>query len=119
MSVSARRFFNYAQYIYCGNDEKGTRPPFTNDEVELIRQAIGKVDYADYVYCMIYSGFRPSEMLSLTIDACDAPHKTLTGGFKTEAGKKRIMTLSPRYSLSWSVCRIMKPICFLERTGRR
>lgn len=87
---------NYAQYIYCGNDEKGTRPPFTTDEVELIRQSIGKIDYADYVYCMIYTGFRPNEMLSLTVDAYDAPHKTLTGGFKTDAGKNRTVTLSPK-----------------------
>ena len=87
---------NYAQYIYCGNDQKGTRPPFTTDEIEKIRQAIGKYDYADYVYCMIYTGFRPNEMLSLTVDAYDALRKTLTGGFKTEAGKNRTVTLSPK-----------------------
>lgn len=87
---------NYAQYIYCGNDTKTTRPPFTTEEVEKIRQAIGKLPYADYVYCMIYTGFRPNEMLSLTVDAYDAAHKTLTGGFKTEAGRNRIVTLSPK-----------------------
>jgi integrase len=87
---------NYAQYIYCGNDEQATRPPFTADEIEKIRQAIGKAPCAEYVYCMIYTGFRPNEMLSLTVDAYDAAHKTLTGGFKTEAGRNRTVTLSPK-----------------------
>lgn len=87
---------NYAQYIYCGNEERTTRPPFTTDEIEKIRQAIGKIPCAEYVYCMIYTGFRPNEMLSLTVDAYDATHKTLTGGFKTEAGRNRTVTLSPK-----------------------
>lgn len=88
---------NYAQYIYCGNDEKGTRPPFSMDEVERIRKAMEYGEpYADYVYCMIYTGFRPNEMLMLEAGAYDAEHKTLTGGFKTEAGKNRTVTLSPK-----------------------
>lgn len=88
---------NYAQYIYCGNDEKGTRPPFSTEEVEKICKAVEDgIPYADYVYCMIYTGFRPNEMLSLKAEAYDPAHGTLTGGFKTEAGRNRVVTLSPK-----------------------
>lgn len=87
---------DYAQYLDCGNDAKGTREALTDEHVELIRQAIGKVPYAEHAYCLIYTGFRPNEMLSMTRDAYNAKSNTLTGGFKTEAGTNRIVTLSPK-----------------------
>lgn len=87
---------NYAQYIWCGNDKKGTRPPITFEELEVIRRAIGVYDYADYVYCMCYTGFRPTAFLSLTRDSYDPVHKCLIGGIKTAAGIDRTVTLSPK-----------------------
>lgn len=59
-------------------------------------QGISKVPYADYIYVLIYTGFRPAELLSMTVDAFDAKERTLTGGIKTEAGKNRVVTLSPK-----------------------
>lgn len=89
---------NYAQYIYVGNEAKGTRPSFTPEQIEKIRKAIGKVPGAEYVYCMIYLGYRPNEMLSLTRDAYhnDNGIEYLIGGFKTEAGTNRPVTISPK-----------------------
>lgn len=87
---------NYAQHIWCGSEKKGTRPPITMDELEIIRQSIGKHDYADYVYCMCYTGFRPTEFLSLTASSYDKERKCLIGGIKTEAGRNRIITISPK-----------------------
>ena len=87
---------DYAKYIECGNDKKIPREALTEDHIEMIREAIGKVPYADYVYCLIYTGFRPNEMLSLTRDAYDASSNTLVGGSKTEAGIDRPVTLSPK-----------------------
>ena len=89
---------NYAQYIYVGKDKKGTYPAFTMEQVEQIRKAIGRIPYAEYVYCMIYLGFRPNEMLSLKRDAYhkDGGFEYLVGGFKTEAGTDRRVTISPK-----------------------
>ena len=89
---------NFAQYLYVGNEAKGTRPSFTLEQVEKIRSAIGKVRGAEYVYCMIYLGYRPNEMLSLTREAYhnDDGIEYLIGGFKTEAGTNRPVTISPK-----------------------
>jgi integrase len=82
---------NPAQFLYVNTKKKGTRPAFTADELKKIEQAVGKVPYADYVFFMCYTGFRPNEMLSLKKDAYDSAHKALIGGFKTEAGRNRIV----------------------------
>ena len=87
---------NYAQYIWCGSGEKGTRPPITMEELEIIRDAIGRETYADYVYCMCYTGFRPSAFLSLTKEDFDPVNGCLCGGIKTKAGKNRTVTISPK-----------------------
>jgi len=89
---------NYAQYIYVGSEHKGTHPSFTTEQVELIRKAVGKVPGADYVYCMIYTGYRPNEMLQLTRDSYhkEGDIEYLIGGFKTEAGTNRPVTISPK-----------------------
>lgn len=87
---------NRAETLYTGNGHKGTRPAFTAAEVETIRQAIGVVPYADYIYCMIYLGYRPGEMLALEKSAYDQEHHCLIGGSKTEAGRNRIVTISPK-----------------------
>ena len=47
---------------------------------------------------MIYTGYRPSEMLSLTRDSYqkEGDIDYLVGGIKTEAGRNRNMTISPK-----------------------
>ena len=87
---------NLAQYIYVNAKKKGTRPAFTADELEKIRKAIGTHSYADYVYFMCYTGFRPNEMLSLKKDAYIKDKNSLIGGFKTEAGTNRIVPVNAK-----------------------
>ena len=85
---------NYAEFLHTGNDEKGTRPAFTKDQVELIRKQIGITPHADDVYCLIYTGFRPTEMFMLTKE--DYKDGVLYSGIKTEAGKNRAVPVSPK-----------------------
>ena len=87
---------NRAETLYTGNGVKGTRPPFTLAEVEQIRQAIDVVPYADYIYCLIYLGYRPTELLQLEKKDYDEKHHCLIGGIKTDAGRDRIVTISPK-----------------------
>lgn len=90
---------NYAQYLYVGNEKKGTHPAFSMKQVEQIRQAAAAGDLrAVYTYCLIYLGFRPNEMLSLTRDAFhkDGDAEYLIGGGKTEAGTDRTVPISPK-----------------------
>lgn len=84
--------------LYIGKGQTVQRDPLTEEEVEIIRNAIGKERYAAYVYCMCYLGFRPGEFLSLrkehyrTIDGIEV----LVNGSKTEAGKDRVVVIPPQ-----------------------
>lgn len=85
---------NYAEYIHTGNDEKGTHPAFTREQIELIHAQIGITPHAEDVYCLIYTGFRPAELFSLTKDSYK--DGILYGGIKTEAGKNRAVPVHPK-----------------------
>lgn len=77
--------------LYTGKGKSEQRDPITEEEVELIRQAIGAEKYADYIYALCYLGFRPGEFLALK--KSDLRHEDgvtyLVGGSKTDAGKER------------------------------
>ena len=87
---------NLAQFLKVNGDDPSHRSSFSDDEIEKIRNAIGTVEYADWIYCMIYLGFRPTEFLSLTIQDYDPKEKAFKGGAKTEAGTNRTVTVSPK-----------------------
>lgn len=93
---------NQAQFLFAGKEKKGKRPPFTTEELETVKKSIGQYAYADYVYFLCYTGFRPNEFLTLKKDAYHEVELNgekvplLIGGFKTEAGTDRIVTISPK-----------------------
>lgn len=87
---------NLASFLIVTGGAAPARPAFTPEQVEAIRQQIGKAHGADYVYCLIYLGFRPSEFLALDCVQYDPVQQTLIGGAKTDAGKGRTVTISPR-----------------------
>lgn len=87
---------NPAQFLYVSSKKKGTRDAFTKDELKRIHDAVGKEPFADYVYFMCYTGFRPNEMLSLKKNAYNKDKNVLIGGFKTEAGKDRIVPVNAK-----------------------
>jgi integrase len=90
---------NYAQFIYIGKRDESEREPFTPTEVEAIRKAAGVVPYADYILCLIYTGYRPTELFQLTRESYNSEHNYLIGGIKTDAGKNRIVPVSPKIEL--------------------
>lgn len=87
---------NLAPFLIAEGENAAHRSSFTDVEIEKIKKACGKIPHAEEIYCMIYTGFRPSEFLALQASDYDAARKTLTGGAKTAAGKNRVVTLSPK-----------------------
>ena len=80
--------------------EDGSRDAFTREELEKIRNAIDVVPEADLIYIHCYLGYRPSEFLSRRIEAHYLPQEqAIFGGSKTEAGKNRVVTISPKIAL--------------------
>jgi integrase len=86
---------NVAYNLYTGKGKSVQRKPITEDELKLIRKVIGSEPYADYVYCLCYLGFRPTEFLSLRKTDCYTEGKIryLVGGSKTEAGTDRTVVI--------------------------
>ena len=83
--------------LYTGKGETKQRDPITEEELEIIRQAIGKEPFAEYVYAICYLGFRPTEFLNLKKQSLRVEKGLLilTEGIKTEAGKNRDVPVPP------------------------
>lgn len=82
---------NYAEYLYLGKKEHEEREPFSNEEVKKIYSALDTVDYAGYILCLIFTGFRPNEMFNLK--KSDYHDTYFIGGSKTSAGRDRIIPI--------------------------
>lgn len=92
--------------LYVGGGQSVQRDPLTPEEVRKIRDCIGKVRYAEYLYVLAYLGFRPGEMLELRKDqlhhyikkdengAVTADIFYFINGKKTAAGKDRVVPIS-------------------------
>ena len=87
---------NLSPFLSVTGEAAAKRESFTEEQIKKIRAAAGAVEYADYITIMIYTGFRPSEFLALTRADYDIGNSVLTGGAKTEAGKGRRVTVSPK-----------------------
>ena len=51
--------------LYIGKHESKAREPLSPSEVKQVQEAIGKIEYAEYIYCLCYLGFRPGEFLEI------------------------------------------------------
>ncbi|MEG0750856.1 MAG: site-specific integrase [Oscillospiraceae bacterium] len=91
------RPLNLGEYLKINDDsESSIRASFNESQLKQIQAAIGRVPYADYVYCHCYLGFRPSALLLLTQQSYNADERCFVGGIKTEAGRDRTVTVSPK-----------------------
>lgn len=64
--------------------------------LQKIESAVGTIPGADLITAQCYLGFRPSEFLSLTHKSYNAVERAFVGGAKTEAGKDRTVTVTPK-----------------------
>lgn len=88
---------NLAQFVKVRvKDEGKAKEGFSPEEFAKIEKAVGKLQYAEYVYANCYLGFRPSAFLSLDAADYDRKEKAIRGGIKTEAGINRVVTISPK-----------------------
>ena len=89
---------NLAQFLRI--NEPGSmskKPGFTEEDLEKIRKAAEAGDPVSVlVYCHCYLGFRPSALLQLTVADYNVQEKAFVGGIKTEAGRGRTVTVSPK-----------------------
>ena len=92
---------NYAEFLHLPREEKkAVKDCFTDEECEKIEQAVGTVPYADWILCMIYTGFRIGEFLGLSSASVKNMNSVLVlvGGSKTEAGRDRVVPVHEKIS---------------------
>ena len=112
---------NLAEYLVISGEEGSGGVGLPENYVEQIRMAIGRLPGADYVYCHCYLGFRPSELLALDIERYDPKERAFVGGAKTEAGKDRTVTVSPKIQpiIDHLICGRTSGPVFLQENGTR
>jgi integrase len=94
---------NYASFIVLPKKVAGEREVFSDLEIATLFRHDDD-PWAQTVLILIYTGFRVSEMLSLTRFNVDLENGVLIGGMKTEAGRNRAVPIHPRilpYIKAW------------------
>ena len=82
---------NHAQNVSTVAQQKSTKRPFTNADIEAIQKS--KLPAAQIALILIGTGCRPNELFSVPLASCTLEY--FVGGSKTEAGKNRIIAVSP------------------------
>lgn len=83
-------------YLIVGGGEDGSKPGIPVEDLPKIKALIGAVPYAEYVYAQCYLGFRPAELLALDVKDYDRERRAFIGGAKTDAGRDRVVPVSPK-----------------------
>lgn len=115
---------NLAPFLSVTGESAAHRDSFTETQIKKIRIAASKgVPYADYIYIMIYTGFRPAEFFALSACDYDKANNCIIGGAKTDAGKNRRVTISPKIETHvnrlYDACTASTAPLFPDSKGKR
>ena len=108
---------NLAPFLKVDGDPSAHRDAFTDVQIQKIKNACGVIPQAEIILIMIYTGFRPSEFLALKKSDVFLDQGYIIGGAKTDAGKQRIVTISPTISSAVSFLAQGEGI-FISRDGK-
>lgn len=87
---------NMGPYLIVGGESGMGKEGLPEEAVKAIESKVGQVPGADYVFCQCYLGFRPSELLALDVMNYNREERAFVGGAKTDAGRDRVVTVSPK-----------------------
>lgn len=89
---------NYGEYLRPHGDTQGPREPFTSEELDLMWKKVKEVPNLDLVLILCYTGFRVEELLNLKGSDfhTEKDFSYFIGGEKTDAGRNRIVGISPK-----------------------
>ncbi len=87
---------NMAYYLRVSGDPSQERPAFSKEDIRILEQYAGTHTVAACILCHIYLGYRPQEFVSLDCSMYDFENRCFRHGAKTEAGKNRLVTVSPK-----------------------
>lgn len=87
----ARTFKLSDEIVKEKDDAKKPHIIFTDDELQVLWDNVGKVPFVDWVLMQCYMGWRPQELATLRLDEIDLDQWYMQAGMKTPSGKQRIV----------------------------
>lgn len=87
---------NYAEYLYVKKEESAEKIAFSREQLDTMWANVDAVPNIKYVLVLCYTGMRLSEMLEAMTDNYDPEEGYFITGVKTDAGKNRVITISPK-----------------------
>lgn len=87
---------DFAQFIYIGKSDAVSRHAFERNDLQaILAGAAAGIPWADYILCSCLLGFRPLALFQIRKEDYIAEDRALIGGVKTDAGRRRIVPVSP------------------------
>lgn len=87
---------DYSRFLRITKPEDDTAGvPLTKDDIRMLWTHVEDIPYTDIILILIYTGWRITELLTMTTANIDIINWTMTGGVKTDAGKNRIVPVHP------------------------
>ena len=87
---------NYAEYLYIKKSEKNEKAAFTTEQLQTMWNKTADLPNIKYILVLCYTGMRLNEMLEAKTSNYHKDDGYFITGSKTEAGKNRIITISPK-----------------------
>ena len=87
---------NYAEYLYIKKEETTEKIAFSTEQLDIMWANIDAVPNLKYVLLLCYTGMRLSEMLGAMTENYNSEEGYFITGVKTDAGKDRTITISPK-----------------------
>lgn len=87
---------NLGQYLSVHGEDGLGKEGLPLEALDAIAAHVGTVPGADYILCQCYLGFRPSEFIALDAKSYNRKERAFVGGSKTDAGRDRVVTVSPK-----------------------
>lgn len=66
---------------------------FTEDELALLWENVGKIRFVDWILIQMYMGWRPQELATIRLSEIHLDEWYACAGMKTDAGKQRIVPI--------------------------
>ena len=70
-------------------DTKNPHIAYTDEEIKKLWDALYEIEGVDFILIQCYSGWRPNELLDMTLDDVNLEESYFVGGLKTESGRNR------------------------------
>ena len=87
---------NYAEYLYIKKEESSEKVAFSKEQLDLMWANVDRVPNIKYVLVLCYTGMRLGEMLGAMTEDYNPRDGYFVTGIKTDAGKNRVITISPK-----------------------